>query len=96
MTFKVGKLEAKQGEKKIGYLNIINTKLNIPCTLINGISEGKTIAITGGIHGGEYLGIETAIRLAYNLKPQQISGKIIILHQQLTCFFVEITRHRTI
>ena len=80
MTFKVGKLEAKQGEKKIGYLNIINTELNIPCTLINGISEGKTIAITGGIHGGEYLGIETAIRLAYNLKPQQISGKIIILH----------------
>jgi len=80
MTLRVGNLEVKRGEKKQGYLNIINTELSIPCTVINGVDKGKTVSITGGIHGGEYPGIETAIRLAYSLTSQQISGKIIILH----------------
>lgn len=80
MTLRVGNMEAKKGEKNQGYLNIINTELSIPCTLINGVNEGKTVSITGGIHGGEYPGIETAIRLASELTPKMVSGKIIILH----------------
>jgi len=80
MILKVGNMEAKKGEKKQGYLNIKNTELSIPCTLINGVNEGKTVAITGGTHGSEYTGIETAIRLASELTPEMVSGKIIILH----------------
>jgi len=80
MILKVGNMEAKKGEKKQGYLNIRNTELSIPCTLINGVNEGKTVAITGGTHGSEYPGIEAAIRLASELTPEMVSGKIIIVH----------------
>lgn len=80
MTLRVGNLEAKKGEKTRGYLKIINTNISVPCTLINGLNDGKIVSITGGIHGGEYSGIETAIRLASDLTPQMVSGKLIILH----------------
>jgi len=80
MTLKVGNLEAKKGEKTQGYLKIINTNISVPCTLINGLNDGKIVSITGGTHGGEYSGIETAIRLASDLTPEMISGKLIILH----------------
>jgi len=80
MSLKVGNLEAKEGEKKQGYLKIINTEIEVPCTIINGNEEGKTVSITGGTHGGEYPGIETAVRLAKELTPETINGKLIILH----------------
>jgi len=80
MTLRVGNLEAKKGEKTQGYLKIINTNISVPCTLINGLNDGKIVSITGGTHGGEYPGIETAIRLAKELTPEMISGKLIILH----------------
>lgn len=78
--FKVGNLEAKPGEKIQGYLEVVNSHVKMPATLIHGSKPGKTVAITGGIHGGEYPGVETAIRLANQLEPNDISGKIVILH----------------
>jgi predicted deacylase len=80
MSLKVGNLEAKEGEKKQGYLKIVNTDIEVPCTIINGNEEGKTVSITGGTHGGEYPGIETAVRLAKELNPETVNGKLIILH----------------
>jgi len=80
MTLKVGNIEAKKGEKNQGFLNIINSEIKVPCTVINGNEEGKTVSITGGTHGGEYPGIEAAIRLAKELTPEMIQGKLIILH----------------
>jgi len=80
VTLRVGNLEVKKGEKTQGYLEIINTNISVPCTLINGLNDGKIVSITGGIHGGEYPGIEAAIRLASDLTPQMVSGKLIILH----------------
>jgi hypothetical protein len=52
----------------------------MPLTLINGNKSGKTVIITGGIHGGEYPGVETAIRLAASLDPGDISGRLAIVH----------------
>lgn len=66
--------------KNQGYLKTINTNISVPCTLINGLNDGKIVSITGGIRGGEYSGIESAIRLASDLTPQMVSGKVIILH----------------
>ncbi len=78
--FKIGNLEVDNGEKLQGYLEVVNTQIRMPTTLINGNKPGMTIAITGGIHGGEYPGIEASIRLAKELKPDEISGRIIIVH----------------
>ncbi len=101
---KVGELTAEVGEKKQGYINILDTGLKIPITLINGIgkhninnvqnennhnedSSPKTVVITSGIHGGEYTGIETSIRLAKELQPEDVNGKLIIVHPVNTTSF---------
>ncbi len=79
-NFKVGNLVAEPGEKIQGYLEVVNSHVKMPATLICGSKPGKTVAITGGIHGGEYPGVETAIRLARQIEPNNVSGRIVILH----------------
>lgn len=76
----VGPLTAAPGTKTRGYLEVPGTPVKMPVTPINGCGEGKTVVITGGTHGGEYPGVETAIRLSRSLTPQEVSGQIIIVH----------------
>ena len=76
----VGKLKAKVGTKVQKYLEVEGTPVKMPITLINGVNEGKTVVITGGTHGGEYPGVEASIRLAQMLKPEDVSGNVIIVH----------------
>jgi predicted deacylase len=80
MNLTVGNLTAAPGEKTQGFLEIINTNIKVPCTLINGKNDGKTVVITGGTHGGEYPGIEAAIQLAGQLCAKDVSGQIVIVH----------------
>ena len=77
---KICKLEAKKGTKVQDFINILDTDVKMPVTLINGEREGKTILITSGIHGAEYPAIKTAIELAKEINPSEVSGKIIIVH----------------
>ena len=77
---KVGDLVANQGEKKQGLVYIYNTNTFMPITLINGENEGKTVLITGGIHGGEYPCIQTTIEIASEISPKDVSGNIILIH----------------
>lgn len=79
-VLRVGDLVAQPGEKVQGYLTVVNTDQKMPVTLINGLHGGKTVAITSGIHGGEYPGIETGIRLAKELQPEELHGRVIIVH----------------
>lgn len=75
-----GEITVSPGEKKFGFAPVYESDFTMPITVINGSSEGKTVVITSGIHGGEYPCIETAIELAQELDPQRISGQLIILH----------------
>lgn len=79
-AFKVGNLSAESGEKKQGILEAVNCDAGMPVTLIHGIAPGQTVAITAGIHGGEYVGIAAAVQLAQELDPKSVSGKIAIVH----------------
>lgn len=79
-VLKVGSLIAERGEKKQGFVKILDTKYNMPITIINGIHEGKTILITAGVHGGEYPCIKTAMDLAKEIDPNEVSGQIILVH----------------
>lgn len=76
----VGNLSAAPGQKVQGHLPVHGSALALPVTLINGTLPGKTVAVTGGIHGGEYPGVETSIRLAVQLTPESVSGQVIIVH----------------
>lgn len=76
----VGKFSVEQGDKLQGMLEVVNSDLTIPITIVNGSRAGKTVVITSGVHGGEYPGIEAAIRLANELKPVEIAGRVVLLH----------------
>lgn len=75
-----GGITAEPGEKASGFAEVLNTGCKFPLTVINGAKEGKTLLITAGIHGGEYPCIETAIELAQELKPEELSGQVVIIH----------------
>ncbi len=79
-TFCVGKFAVEQGAKVRGMLEVVNSDLTMPITLINGARQGKTVVIASGVHGGEYPGIEAAIRLAQELQPAEVAGRIALLH----------------
>src|SRR5262245_24320208 len=40
---------------------------------------GPTLLLTGGVHGDEYEGQIAVSRLAHVLKPQEISGRLILI-----------------
>lgn len=78
--FNVCKVEVNQNEKIQTYIDILDTNTKMPVTIINGKNEGKTVLITAGVHGCEYPCIKTAIELAKEIKPQDVSGQLIIIH----------------
>jgi predicted deacylase len=79
-TFEVGPLRAEPGTKVTGFLDVPGTPIRMPVTLIRGTAPGPVLSVTAGVHGGEYPGIEAAIRTAASLDPAGIRGSVIIVH----------------
>jgi predicted deacylase len=52
--------------------------ITIPITVIRN-GEGPTISFTGGVHGDEYEGPVTLMKLARSLQPEDIQGRVIII-----------------
>ena len=71
---------ATSGNKSQGFIAVDGTPVKMPATLIVGAKPGKQILITGGVHGGEYPCIETAIQLAKNIDPKEVMGTIVVIH----------------
>ena len=44
-----------------------------------GAEPGKTLVVTAGVHGCEYVGIEALRRLSAELNPAELSGNVILL-----------------
>ena len=55
----------------------------LPYTVICGSNPGKTVLITAAVHAGEHVGIQAAIELAENLKPEKVNGRVIIVENSL-------------
>lgn len=68
----------EKGQKWKGELKITED-YSIPMYSICGVSEGKTLVVTAGVHGCEYVGVETAKRLWQSLNPAEMTGQVIIL-----------------
>jgi predicted deacylase len=81
-------LIVEPGKKMSGFINVPGTPVKMPTTVISSKKPGKNILITGGVHGGEYPCIETAIRLAHDLQPADISGTLVIIHPVNTAAFL--------
>ena len=79
-TWSAGTASAASGQKARGVLPVPGTGLEMPITLINGARPGPAALVTAGVHGGEYPGIEAAIRLARDLDPGQVNGRVAVVH----------------
>jgi predicted deacylase len=72
--------QVNPNSKTRGFIKIHGTPVEMPFTFIYGANPGKAILLTAGVHGGEYPCIETAIQLANEIDPAEVSGTILIIH----------------
>lgn len=54
-------------------------ELLIPVAIIEGARPGPTLAVTAGMHAGEYDGVLAAIRLLQTVAPEELSGRLIVV-----------------
>ncbi|MET9680398.1 succinylglutamate desuccinylase/aspartoacylase family protein [Streptomyces coeruleorubidus] len=80
MTLTIGPLSAVPGRKTRGNIpvDLGPTTVDIPLILVNGSRPGPTVVLTGGIHGGEFVGTEAATRLGGLLESEDVSGQVVI------------------
>lgn len=79
---RVGDVEADEGTKKFGFLKVGETStsaIGLPVMIINGSRPGPTLCLTAGIHGCEYNGIVSAIRIIHQVDPTKLSGTVIVV-----------------
>ncbi|MET9972395.1 succinylglutamate desuccinylase/aspartoacylase family protein, partial [Streptomyces sp. NPDC006356] len=80
MTLTIGPLRAEPGHKTRGTVpvDLGPTTVDIPLVLVNGSRPGPRVVITGGVHGGEFVGTDAAARLGGLLEPEEIAGQVVI------------------
>ncbi len=69
-----------RGTKCRDILTVPGTDIVLPITRICGNLPGQTLLVTGGVHGGEYPGIEAAIRFAAGLDAERLRGAVVVVH----------------
>jgi predicted deacylase len=67
-----------QGERRVLDLEFSGSATKLPLFVLNGAFAGPTLLVTAGIHGAEYVGIETAYRLAMRTDPLLLHGQLIV------------------
>jgi len=79
-AFQVGGVRAEPGTRASGFLEVPDTGVRMPLSVVHGAAEGPRVLFTGGVHGGEYPGIEAAMRLARELDPHALRGTVVVVH----------------
>jgi predicted deacylase len=78
----VGEITATPGQTSRGFLAAEvgrGLTVRMPVVVVNGRTDGPIFAVTAGVHGAEYPGIEAAIRLSRMLAPDEVRGGVIIV-----------------
>lgn len=77
----VGSAHVVPGEKTRGFIQVgtdtDGTPFQIPVMVVAGQKPGPTLWVHGCIHGEEYGGAASIIRLVQELDPQQLSGVLV-------------------
>ena len=79
-TWSVCGVDIAPGEKKQITLQPNTEGYGIPATALCGMEDRMTVVITAGIHSDEYPGIAASIKLASELDPLQLKGRLLIIH----------------
>jgi predicted deacylase len=71
-----------KNEKVFGYIDVVDNvsaRYNMPVGVVNGVKEGPTLVVTGGLYPTEYYGLESAGRLYQEIDPTKLEGKFIAI-----------------
>lgn len=82
MSFKVQDTVIERGKVYRGYIKVGDAsthEVKLPYIIINGAKQGSTITILGGVHAVECAPVEAIYRLAENIKPEELSGTLILV-----------------
>jgi predicted deacylase len=81
-SLEVGGVKAIPGRKVHGKFTVAQraaSNIDLPVTIVQGRRDGPTLVVIAGEHGCEYSGIVAAVRLARDLKAEEISGTVVIV-----------------
>ena len=79
MNLRIGNNVIENGKKERLMLPVADSALELPVTVINGIGAGPTVLVSAGVHGAEYIGIQTVMELSRELEPETVNGQLIFL-----------------
>src|SRR5947209_4036305 len=77
----VGDLRVEPGHRatQVMEVPIARRTVAVPVIAINGAHDGPRVAVTAGVHGAEYVGIEAARRLGTELDPAEVRGSVLVV-----------------
>ncbi len=82
MSFKVEVTEIEQGTTHRGWVDVgeaTSHTVRIPYIVINGTKEGPTLTVLGCVHAIECAPVEAIFRLADSIKPEDVSGTLLLV-----------------
>jgi uncharacterized protein len=81
-TLTVGSVTSRRGEKSSGLIQVpdgVDPGTMIPVTLVQGRRDGPVLALVAGTHGSEASPIVALQRVRAELKPEDLSGTVILV-----------------
>jgi predicted deacylase len=98
--FQIGTAGAKKGERAYGEVEVAKktdgTTISIPVILVRGETDGPILCLNAAIHGDEFAGIETVVRLAHDLDPAELTGTLVGVPVVNVLAYAEADRANTI
>lgn len=91
--FRVGTLVAEPGTRSSGYcsVEIDEEVLEIPIVIVHGEKPGPILAVTAGVHGGEYVSMVAVREFVFDLDPTAIQGTVVASLQSSPLAFLKRT-----
>jgi predicted deacylase len=81
-TISIGDVRSSPGTKVHGRFIVAEkaaSRIELPVTIVQGKKDGKTLVVVAGEHGCEYSGIVAAVKLLRDIKPEDVSGNVVIV-----------------
>ena len=78
---RIGTIKGKRGQKVNGRLRVGETTsqlpVELPVTIVTGQRPGRTLVVSGGVHGREALGVLGVGRVLRELNPDEMCGNLV-------------------
>jgi uncharacterized protein len=77
--YALGELEAQPGSQVRGYaaVDLGTSAVELPIAITHGAEPGPVLAVTAGIHGGEYVPMVAVRQFIRDLDPAQMRGTVV-------------------